>query len=329
MIELDEPSIPQKKKLNWRKYLCGGYRFFADPIWIPVFTALLVIVGALQYCVLQRTDTALQKVSIAANDADKLNAVGLRPWVSSPKPVIMSDLTQDRNGILHLTLQHDLKNTGHSPALNALYLATAVPLNIEHGHEMPSNLGKPTPGIDPAAELRKFCEDQSEPTSPFGRIGNLMFPNQSGDPATIDINAPNTRFEDLRKGAPSTLITFMYILTCARYRSTIDNDVHVTAVLYVLARPSRGLVGQHDPVAHRQMPHPLSSFSAGKRSAWGQQHPPPSELIRPPVRPSRGRRCREAERHGDAMRSERERSRGGRASRYTPMGRSQACLSIR
>jgi hypothetical protein len=57
--------------------------------------------------------------------------------------------------------------------------------------------------------------------------------------------------------------------------------------------------------------------------------PPPSELIRPPVRPSRGRRCREAERHGDAMRFERERSRGGRASRYTPMGRSQACLSIR
>lgn len=204
--------------------------------WGIAFAGILALATLLLAFIACRTDSALHESAKAANDANKLNVVGLRPWVSSPKPILVSDLTQDQNGVLHLQLQHDLKNTGHSPALDALFLATAIPLNVEHGRWMRNNLGKTIAGIDPVAELRRFCHAQSEPKSPFSGMGNLLFPNQSGDPATTDIDTPNTQFEQSRRGLPDTTVTFMYIATCIRYRSTIDTDVHETGVLYAVMR---------------------------------------------------------------------------------------------
>jgi hypothetical protein len=204
--------------------------------WEIAFAGILAFATVLLAIIAFRTDSALHESAKAHNDSNKLNAVGLRPWVSSSKPVIVSDLTQDQNGVLHMSLQHDITNTGHSPALDALFLATAIPFNIEHGRWMPNNLGRTIPGIDPVAELRRFCHAQGEPQSPFSGMGNLLFPNQSGDPATTDINTPNTRFEEARKGVSATTITFMYVATCIRYRSTMDSDVHETGVLYIVMR---------------------------------------------------------------------------------------------
>ena len=85
--------------------------------WIQIgLTVALLLVAVPQllgYC--RQTDIMDKQAEISAA-ANRLSINGLRAWVSSSKPVIFSDLTQDEKGILHLSLQYDLKNTGHTPA---------------------------------------------------------------------------------------------------------------------------------------------------------------------------------------------------------------------
>ena len=70
--------------------------------WGVGFAGILALATLLLALIAGRTDSALHESARAANDANKLNVVGLRPWVSSPKPILVSDLTQDKDGVLHL-----------------------------------------------------------------------------------------------------------------------------------------------------------------------------------------------------------------------------------
>ena len=64
---------------------------------LAFYTAELARVASKQTKVLQNTDIAIHETSKAANDANKLNAAALRPWVSAP-PTVGADFIYDANG---------------------------------------------------------------------------------------------------------------------------------------------------------------------------------------------------------------------------------------
>jgi len=125
---------------NWARRVFNSPRLFDG--FLCAFTFLLAVVGVLQYCVLRATDEALHNSAAAADASNKLNAAGLRPWVSG-SPFVAQPLSYDVNGA-RITIGFILQNTGHSPAQNTTVNVDAFPNMVDLGAERPKTCGKQT-----------------------------------------------------------------------------------------------------------------------------------------------------------------------------------------
>lgn len=90
--------------------------FPAADFWLALFTLALVVETAISLYILDKTDTALHSAALAADDANKLNAVGLRPWVDFDMFDVGAGFIVTADTV-NFGAKFSLKNSGRLPAL--------------------------------------------------------------------------------------------------------------------------------------------------------------------------------------------------------------------
>ncbi len=168
---------------------------------------MLVVVAALQTCILWSSDTALNKAADAANDANKLNAIGLRPWVDFDLVNIDEGIVVTRYTV-KFEIKYSLKNTGQLPAImtNVNFAIKPIMLN---GQDFARIL---------AEEQAKVCK-----RTEF-QNGNTVFPGKSPPtPYSITKIVPRSQFD-------STPYNSVLITGCVGYQLAITGKYGHTGV---------------------------------------------------------------------------------------------------
>jgi hypothetical protein len=148
---------------------------------VAKFTAVLCLVGIIQYSIFEKTDDTLRAAQ--------------RPWMKFTSIVMTKPLHCEANEI-STTLQFTMRNTGTSPALHVL---PKVGLNIEASGRL-SDLAQ-----------HEIC-DPLRTEDVTTRPGIAVFPGSDDDPVgEMEISAT-------RIGPPHTQWIFPTILACIDYR---------------------------------------------------------------------------------------------------------------
>jgi hypothetical protein len=156
------PQRPDEQP-GWRGRLAKIRNFFIRPaeFWIALFTFVLAAETAIALRISNNTDEAVYNSAQAANEANKLNLAGLRPWVTVGID-IAGPLTFDDRGA-HLQLNMSIQNVGRSPARSVLLGARIVPKGANEA----------------ILERDKFCDQlrKSESLPWSSESGFFLFPN--------------------------------------------------------------------------------------------------------------------------------------------------------
>jgi len=143
---------------------------------IAVLTVVVAVVGGLQYCTFQGQLNVMQGE--------------LRPWVFANNISISGPVIHDEAG-LHVSLKFDLKNGGHSPALQ-----TAAKFKIKIG------------------SFNFLEEEKIQCAGHKGGLGTTVFADSSTTEETSDLLAENEIVAVKRSG----VMVIPIIISCVSYR---------------------------------------------------------------------------------------------------------------
>jgi len=198
-----EAERSKKASENWRSKL-------KNPI--VLFTALLVVVGVLQCVVLVFQWRTFEK-------SDETLKAQQRPWIEL-NPVIDGDLGWSGDE-LTLPVHFDLKNSGHSPALNARQFSKTLLV-------WDDNLARKIE--------EQICEEFNKANEEG--YGITIFPNAPPirNPTTFEI----TKEEISKFKANPPTFPRPLVVGCASYFSSVDHSVHNTGFMYLIRpRPAQ------------------------------------------------------------------------------------------
>jgi hypothetical protein len=208
----------------------GFFRYlFPDGIavftfWLVIATILLGVVAVLQIGYLDRAERIAAQSAKAAKDSaevarDTLIATN-RPWLSVTLDRA-SDLVITNAKEARVSIIFRLKNTGHSPALNAHVTADIVPI-MSGGGRM---------ALD---DMKEICDRVRDAPQGKNLIGHTIFPGDTFD-MIISMSVTRDKFESLLKDIPSakdipeTMDFFVPVVVgCVSYRLPFADGNHVT-----------------------------------------------------------------------------------------------------
>jgi hypothetical protein len=125
MAANSEPPSSQERRDYYN--ICRAiYRVFASfDFYVALFTGVLALVTYRLSEIADSTDTAMHAAAKAAENANKLNTAGLRPWIDielTPK----SDFMFSDDGV-RFTINTKITNIGRSPAKSVFVKAKLIP----------------------------------------------------------------------------------------------------------------------------------------------------------------------------------------------------------
>jgi len=171
--KLHERRAERKKEIPQDRF---ARRTANATVAIAVLTVVVAIVGGLQYCTFQGQLDVMQGE--------------LRPWVSANNIYISRPVIHDEAG-LHVSLKFDLKNGGHSPALQ-----TAAKFKIKIG------------------SFNFLDEEKIQCAGHKGGLGNTIFADSSATQETSDLLAENEIVAVQKSG----VMVIPIIISCVSYR---------------------------------------------------------------------------------------------------------------
>lgn len=149
-----------------------------------------------------------------------------RPWVDVGFE-IMTPLSYDNQGWdagvrWHITIKYRLENIGKTPATNASFFATMIPLAI------------PRMDIDKKFdEIYSFQEKMIRNNMDFGQV---LFPGKSRS-VRFSLNANPQVFDEIKKN-PNNYTGHFLIAVCATYGSTYNDELFHTAKAFEIFKRS-------------------------------------------------------------------------------------------
>jgi hypothetical protein len=141
-----------------------------------------------------------------------------RPWLSLAGLRMTGPLTFDANGA-NISVQYQLKNTGHSPAMQ-VWLESELYVESRFG-------------LDARAERGRLCDKIVEQETPSFNIGETIFP---GDDFVRQWNlqAPKASIDESRSQLGG--IFALDVVACVAYRSSFSKDTYYTGLQVSLNR---------------------------------------------------------------------------------------------
>ena len=150
-------------------------------VWIAIFTGILLIATLISTRILWTSDAALNKAADAstkaaqaADSANKLNIVALRPWLFIESVKMLPNFSFD-NDNAYLPLQIILKNTGHLPAVDVGVAFSMRPIGDD-------------------LKMPNFASDQQQECAQHGNFRSSVFPSETKSEEFI-IVMPRNQFD--------------------------------------------------------------------------------------------------------------------------------------
>jgi hypothetical protein len=191
-------------------------------VWLVIFTGVLAFFTFKLTEIADRTDTAVHEATKAANDANKLNAVSLRPWVDFDVFDIGTGFVVSRETI-SFGARYSLKNTGRLPAMMINAHFEMQPLTLAPGQE------------NEIADLVQEHQIGVCKKTEF-KVGNTIFPNQSiTEPYAVIVEPGRRLFDSIANlGQP---IFIVLVTGCAGYQLTLTGTYGHTSASILVGRP--------------------------------------------------------------------------------------------
>jgi hypothetical protein len=194
--------ITKPPKINFLERLANA------TVWIAMFTAVAVVIGFLQFRILDQTDQTLKAAQ--------------RPWVKVD-PQIAGPLTYTSDEA-RVNIAFVLKNTGNSPAIN-VQIDPEIALHIQ-------------PKKNYIQQMLEICNRVKATPDDNALLGHAIFP---GDIFTYKISLAKRRAEienalsEFQNGGKEEFFSPV-IVGCVSYRFAYQRGRHVTQFIVELSK---------------------------------------------------------------------------------------------
>lgn len=200
--------------------------------WSAVLAASVYAgIAAYQACQMRIATVASQQSVIIARKELELSE---RPWIAAEVSLV-GPLVFDANGA-HVTIRIDIKNVGHSVALNvmpdiALFGLQEAPVGIRKAQ-------------------KRICSGSNEAAGKTGS-GYMIFPGVKIPPIYLrpSIDASQIRAAVLQHAEPGTRLLDLHLLGCISYNSTLGKgSLYQTGIAFEVAQADPAHPGAMLPV---------------------------------------------------------------------------------
>lgn len=185
-------------------------------VWIAIFTGILLITTLISTRILWTSDAALNKAADAstkaaqaADSANKLNIVALRPWLYIESVKMWQNFSFDNDNV-YLPLLIVLKNTGRLPAVDVAVAFSMRPVGDD-------------------LKMPDFASGQQQECAQHGIFRSSVFPSETKSENYM-IAMPRNQFDRVKRGSEIVRIA---ISGCVNYRLAHQNEQFFTGVTFL------------------------------------------------------------------------------------------------